>query len=657
MESLLSFFFPSITSVIRESNEHERMKKEMMNRYLKKKKAFGDVPPGQQQQHKLEPNMMIPMANQATATVTTQENNGHESDSETTATQQLYKKLKSTIGQNQIIPLSTVPFDKPIPLYMSGDEVVNSNETTTASSSLTSPSPSVTSNLSTTTTTPMMMSNLSTTTPTTTPSTLSTAVNHHQQSSSSTTTTIDIHDVSPANTNNQLYHLSNHISKNMNVTTNGHFSSNAPSHRKEMNKATSSNAQHVAKTKKVQKSKYESPSVYTLMLSGTLGSGKTTLFRQFRLVFQEGFNRSEIERMRMYIITNLLQSFSLGVSLYLNEVDAIKNGTTKVTRENRFMLDETLYEKFKEFDSRVTSLQSRYTLFDISKLPQKEFVVSMWEDTDVRKVLNRYALTDSMTDGMDYYLRDHGDTSAVKRMFKKLSEYEPSVEDIIGCRCKTTGITCLDYDYLGMPFRVYDVGGARTERKKYNNIYAGLTGVLYTTSLIDFRKTCYEDDFSNRMIESINLFEEQCNGPLKYSPIFLIFTKIDILSETISDDKSLFDLFPDFNQYPVPDQNNFFTNTSSQLNPNNNPQRYLLDKEVQISQKVLKTLSFIESKFKAKDNHNPKRIFTFYMNALDTIQFKQLMEIITSTIYPMFAHNQTKPNLSWKFKTHILGNE
>src|SRR3989338_4171657 len=138
MESLLSFFFPSITNVIRESNENERMKKDMMNRYLKKKKAFGDNPPG-----KIEPNMLINHISNNTTTTTTTTTDGQQEETETSSTSanQMYKKLRATIGSNhqQIIPLSTLPFDKPIPLFMETNNTESSSSTATTTTTPLSP--------------------------------------------------------------------------------------------------------------------------------------------------------------------------------------------------------------------------------------------------------------------------------------------------------------------------------------------------------------------------------------------------------------------------------------------------------------------------------------------------------------------------------------
>jgi GTPase SAR1 family protein len=57
---------------------------------------------------------------------------------------------------------------------------------------------------------------------------------------------------------------------------------------------------------------------------------------------------------------------------------------------------------------------------------------------------------------------------------------------------------------------------------------------LFVASLADYDLTCYEDDITNRMNESLDLFEEIVNGNwFKDTPIILFFNKLDIFKSKI----------------------------------------------------------------------------------------------------------------------------
>lgn len=51
------------------------------------------------------------------------------------------------------------------------------------------------------------------------------------------------------------------------------------------------------------------------------------------------------------------------------------------------------------------------------------------------------------------------------RLFR--ADYKPTNEDILRVRSKTTGISETRFDISNMTFRLFDVGGQRSERRKW----------------------------------------------------------------------------------------------------------------------------------------------------------------------------------------------
>ena len=54
---------------------------------------------------------------------------------------------------------------------------------------------------------------------------------------------------------------------------------------------------------------------------------------------------------------------------------------------------------------------------------------------------------------------------------------------------------------------VFDVGGQRGQRKKWINCFEDVTAVIFVASLSEYDQTLMEDGESNRMEESLKLFQ------------------------------------------------------------------------------------------------------------------------------------------------------
>lgn len=77
---------------------------------------------------------------------------------------------------------------------------------------------------------------------------------------------------------------------------------------------------------------------------------------------------------------------------------------------------------------------------------------------------------------------------------------------------------------------IFDAGGARNERKKWIHMFHQVSGLCYCASLVDFSRKCYEDGITNRLTESLTVFEEIANSyRLSSSPLFVFFGGVDLL--------------------------------------------------------------------------------------------------------------------------------
>jgi len=125
--------------------------------------------------------------------------------------------------------------------------------------------------------------------------------------------------------------------------------------------------------------------------------------------------------------------------------------------------------------------------------------------------------------------------------------YIPTELDILQARIKTTGIIETSYLDKGKNFIIIDVGGQRSERKKWIHIFENVTGVIFCVGLSSFDQTLPEDNTTNRMIEALNLFNEIYYSPWFQSGVMiLLFNKADLFREKLEDGKSISNIFPEF---------------------------------------------------------------------------------------------------------------
>ncbi|KAI1893177.1 hypothetical protein AGOR_G00141220 [Albula goreensis] len=99
---------------------------------------------------------------------------------------------------------------------------------------------------------------------------------------------------------------------------------------------------------------------------------------------------------------------------------------------------------------------------------------------------------------------------------------------------------------LGL-IRMFDVGGQRSERKKWIHCFEGVTCIIFCGALSAYDMVLVEDDEVNRMHESLHLFNSICNHKFfATTSIVLFLNKKDLFLEKIKK-VHLSICFPDYN--------------------------------------------------------------------------------------------------------------
>merc|ERR1712083_563817 len=125
-------------------------------------------------------------------------------------------------------------------------------------------------------------------------------------------------------------------------------------------------------------------------------------------------------------------------------------------------------------------------------------------------------------------------------------DYEPSMEDVLKCRARTTGLIEARFFINDIPFSSFDAGGQRTERRKWIQKFEGVTAVIFVAALNHFCTVLFEDERKNGMLESLELFDEIVNAKwFRKTAIILFLNKNDIFEQRLREGLTLDVAFPD----------------------------------------------------------------------------------------------------------------
>lgn len=112
-------------------------------------------------------------------------------------------------------------------------------------------------------------------------------------------------------------------------------------------------------------------------------------------------------------------------------------------------------------------------------------------------------------------------------------EFKPNQRDVLVARVRTTQIIVEKYKIKGMKYEMYDVGGQRSDRRKWIDCFDQVTAIIFVAALSEYDQTLAEAD-ENRMVEALTLFSSLINNRSFQNSSFLLFlNKKDVFAEKI----------------------------------------------------------------------------------------------------------------------------
>lgn len=255
-----------------------------------------------------------------------------------------------------------------------------------------------------------------------------------------------------------------------------------------------------------------------LLLLGTGESGKSTIIKQMRIIYGKGFTPEDRAEFAVLVYRNVLRSVKAMVDAM--DVLNIPFGD-KSLQDGAYALLDTAEDTYMDLK------------------PHYELVTKLWADSGIQLAFgrrNEYQLSDSTP----YYL----EPQTLARVTQP--DYIPDEQDILRAREPTTGI----HEYLFIlekaVFRMLDVGGQRSERRKWIHCFENITSIVFIVACSEYDQMLVEESDCNRMLESTALFEQIINYHWFRDTSFILFlNKRDLLDIKVKT-SNIKDYFPKY---------------------------------------------------------------------------------------------------------------
>ncbi|BFZ12731.1 hypothetical protein BsWGS_15770 [Bradybaena similaris] len=244
-----------------------------------------------------------------------------------------------------------------------------------------------------------------------------------------------------------------------------------------------------------------------LLLLGAGESGKSTIVKQMKIIHEGGFTLEDNKQYKPIVYSNTVQSLVAIIramrTLNIAYTDTNREADAKLVLDVIARMEDT-----EPFSDELLAAMKR-----------------LWHDSGIQECLGR-SNEFQLNDSAKYFLDD------LERLGAK--DYMPTEQDILRTRVKTTGIVEVHFCFKNLNFRLFDVGGQRSERKKWIHCFEDVTAIIFCVAMSEYDQVLHEDETTNRMQESLKLFDSICNNKwFTETSIILFLNKKDIFEQKI----------------------------------------------------------------------------------------------------------------------------
>ncbi|CAF0786611.1 unnamed protein product [Didymodactylos carnosus] len=195
-----------------------------------------------------------------------------------------------------------------------------------------------------------------------------------------------------------------------------------------------------------------------LLLLGNTEAGKSTFLKQMKLIHGRGFKPDEKRRTIPFIYGQIVY---------------VVKCIIRAMRKLKISFEKPKNEEY----ARLLSVSDDYEPVSSFAPGLVAAIKSVWQDEGVKACYNRrreYRLTDSAK----YFMDD------IDRISHQ--DFQPTDDDMLRVRIQTTGIVQENFKFAHVELKVVDVGGQKTERRKWIHCFDNVTSVIFLASLIEY---------------------------------------------------------------------------------------------------------------------------------------------------------------------------
>ncbi|KAK6187161.1 hypothetical protein SNE40_005247 [Patella caerulea] len=258
------------------------------------------------------------------------------------------------------------------------------------------------------------------------------------------------------------------------------------------------------------------------LLTGAAEGGKSTLVKQMKIIHNDGFSKHELRSFKTAVLDNLVSSMKFVLT---------GMGMMRINLEN---------SKNKQYAQTILACNCCYDKEYHAMLPNiHEALKSLWRDRGVRLAVSK-GYEFELNDSAIYYFENMERICSPK--------YQPSCTDVLRARVRTTGVIETCFKMNDGIIRMFDVGGQRSERRKWIQCFDDVRCILFVAALSCYDLTLYEDSSVNRLVESLKLFRGICNNRFFVNTAMILFmNKLDLFQDKIRNSgRHLRYFFPDY---------------------------------------------------------------------------------------------------------------
>lgn len=257
-----------------------------------------------------------------------------------------------------------------------------------------------------------------------------------------------------------------------------------------------------------------------ILLLGSGESGKSTIVKQMKIIHQNGYTVEELSLYRLTVYKNLLDCARALIGAY--HQFSMEPSSPKVRELMDFLTE------FNIDPDPNTSLNSKVG----------EAIAAVWNDPSTSTLLDEHQNEFYLMDSAPYFFEE------AERIASP--DYIPNVADVLRARTKTTGIYETRFTMGQLSIHMFDVGGQRSERKKWIHCFENVTSIIFCVALSEYDQVLLEESNQNRMMESLVLFDSVVNSRwFMRTSIILFLNKVDLFRKKLPR-SPLSNYFPDY---------------------------------------------------------------------------------------------------------------